>query len=126
MDYGSDQDDEDASFATLASVKADCAPDTPARPVQTCPFGAATSRTPVAPTSDLDRASDPNATWIEITLVDSVGEPMMNEAYSVITPSGDQVDGSLDNQGFARLEGLTPGACRVTFPRFDRRLWREI
>ena len=106
-----------AGFAAAAAMKAQEAPAGPAQPVLPCGFSPPPPAPPPSP--------DPNKTFIEIALVDRAGAPVAYEAYRVLTPSGETVDGSLDEDGLARLEGLDPGQCQVTFPDIDGRLWRR-
>lgn len=80
---------------------------------------------PVLPCAAPGPPTDPDLTFIEIVLVDRSGNPQAFEAYEVITPDGETRAGLLDVQGFARVGGVKPGTCRVTFPRYDRRLWRR-
>jgi type VI secretion system secreted protein VgrG len=63
--------------------------------------------------------------WIEIELVDEAGQPMAGEAYTVIVPDGSEKSGSLDEKGFARVDHIDPGACKVTFPNLDKDAWEE-
>ena len=75
-----------------------------------------TKQTPVSPKTEL--------TWIEIQLVDEQDRPVPSEQYSIELPDGLVRNGSLDAEGLARLDGLQPGTCKVTFPRLDGREWR--
>lgn len=62
--------------------------------------------------------------WIEIELVDEEGNPVPGEKYQIITPEDEKVaSGSLDQNGFARVEGIKPGTCKVTFPKLDKDAW---
>lgn len=64
--------------------------------------------------------------WIAITLVDLEGEPMPGEPYRITLPDGQLVaEGTLDENGHARVEGIEPGTCKVTFPRRDARSWKS-
>ena len=65
-------------------------------------------------------------TWIEIKLVDVEGEPIPGEPYEVKLPDGRTVaSGTLDEKGWARVEGFDPGSCKVSFPRMDKRAWKR-
>jgi hypothetical protein len=64
-----------------------------------------------------------NKTWIEITLVDGKGNPVPGEPYEVEMPDTSVLSGSLDEKGFARIDGIDPGTCKVTFPEMDGRSW---
>lgn len=77
----------------------------------------------IRPLSREDR-ENPDKTWIEIELVDEDGNPVPGERYEVIAPDGQTVArGTLDSSGFARVEGLDPGECRVVFPELDEEAW---
>src|SRR5881227_2766391 len=62
--------------------------------------------------------------WIEINLVDEEGQPVPGEPYVITLPDGSTVaDGTLDQKGFARVDGIDPGTCKVTFPNLDKEAW---
>ncbi len=63
------------------------------------------------------------AAWLEIALVDERGRPAPGEPYRVVLVDGSAREGELDERGIARLEGLDPGECRVSFPRLDGLAW---
>jgi type VI secretion system secreted protein VgrG len=75
---------------------------------------------------------DPNAeenkqkkSWIEIELVDEAGQPVPGERYRITLPDGTTIaDGSLDEKGCARVSGIDPGTCKVTFPNLDKEAWQ--
>ncbi|MCY7348885.1 MAG: hypothetical protein LH614_22065, partial [Pyrinomonadaceae bacterium] len=62
--------------------------------------------------------------WIEIKLVDELDNPVPGERYRVTLPDGSTIaEGTLDEEGFARIENIDPGTCQVTFPRLDDSAW---
>ena len=64
--------------------------------------------------------------WIEIELVDESDQPVAGETFRVILPDGETVaEGSLDEHGFVRIEGIDPGTCKVTFPDLDQDAWQR-
>jgi len=63
--------------------------------------------------------------WIEIKLVDTDKKPVAGEAYKVTLPDGKVDSGTLDNEGFVRIEGIDPGTCKVTFPNLDGSSWKK-
>lgn len=63
-------------------------------------------------------------TWIEIELLDDKGDPVANEPYKIQLPDGTTQEGSLNSRGRARLEGIEPGSCEVTFPNIDAQDWQ--
>jgi len=75
---------------------------------------------------------DPNSeeskqkkSWIEIELVDEKSKPVPGEKYRVTLPEGTVVaEGALDTKGFARVDGIDPGTCKVTFPNLDKDAWK--
>jgi hypothetical protein len=62
--------------------------------------------------------------WLEIELVGEDSKPIPSARYQVRLPDGKVVDGYLDREGFARLDGLTAaGQCQVRFPELDAEAW---
>lgn len=68
--------------------------------------------------------ADPStAHWIEIELVDRKGRPVAYQRYRVVPPGGAPVEGFLDAAGLARIDGIDPGACTISFPDLDAATW---
>jgi hypothetical protein len=66
----------------------------------------------------------PPKTWIEIVLVDEKGHPVPGVHYSIHVPGSQSPhEGTLDEQGLARVDGIDPGTCKVTFPELDKDFW---
>lgn len=63
--------------------------------------------------------------WIEIVLHDGTEQknPVGGERYRVTTANGKVIEGNLDGRGRARIEGIVPGTCQVTFPNLDQEDW---
>jgi hypothetical protein len=66
---------------------------------------------------------DNELTWIEIELVDEEDNPVPSERYEIEVSDGRVVRGTLDQDGFARVEGIEPGTCKITFPELDKEAW---
>jgi type VI secretion system secreted protein VgrG len=65
--------------------------------------------------------------WIEIELVDEDNKPVPGEKYKVTLPDGKTVaQGTLDQNGYARVNGVDPGTCKITFPDLDKDAWEKI
>lgn len=76
------------------------------------------------PSTDEEKAKKPS--WIEIELLDKKGEPVAGEPYRVTLPDGKTAaEGTLDEKGFARVNGIEPGTCKVTFPNLERQAWKS-
>ncbi len=74
---------------------------------------AATSAPAHDPTNEQNRKK---TSWIEIELVDEEGNPVSGEPYRVTLADGITVaDGTLDEKGFARVDHIDPGTCKVSF-----------
>ena len=58
----------------------------------------------------------PELTWIEIELVDSEGRAVPAAKYAIELPDGSVRRGQLDAGGRARVDGIQPGLCNVSFP----------
>jgi hypothetical protein len=53
-------------------------------------------------------------------------EPVPGKAYKITLPDGETVaEGTLDDKGFARVEGIDPGTCKITFPELDKDAWEK-
>jgi hypothetical protein len=46
--------------------------------------------------------------------------------YEIITPDVTKVTGTLDKDGFARVEGFSAGECKVSFPKLDKEAWGKL
>jgi hypothetical protein len=73
------------------------------------------------------RAVQERNTWVEIVLVDDEAppQPVAFARYRIELPNGRVETGMLDENGRARIEGIDPGECQVSFPDFDARDWRQ-
>lgn len=63
--------------------------------------------------------------WIEIELVDEEDTPVPCEEYELELPDGFVMSGYLNSKGTARVDGIDPGQCKVTFPKLDKSAWEE-
>jgi hypothetical protein len=66
-------------------------------------------------------------TWIEIELLDSGDPPMPvpSARYKVVTSEETAITGTLNEEGFARIENIPPGSCKVSFPEYDEECWEK-
>ena len=71
-------------------------------------------------------SEDKKLVWIEIELVGEDDKGIPGEAYKLTTPDGLVAEGTLDQDGFARIEGLEPGTCKICFPKLDKDAWEKI
>lgn len=65
----------------------------------------------------------PRKTWVEIELLGMDGSAIPGELYRITLPDGTAVEGRLNERGRARVSGIDPGACTVTFPALDIEAW---
>jgi hypothetical protein len=78
-----------------------------------------------APTPD--QPVSPNKThWISIELVDELGKHVPYEEYRITLPDGTVIEDSLDKRGRAKVTGVDPGSCKVSFPNRDTKDWKRI
>jgi hypothetical protein len=82
----------------------------------------ATPVTPHNPPTNTKEASN-KTTWIEIELVDEGNKPVPGEKYKITLPDNSVAGGTLDEKGFARIEGIVPGTCKITFPNLEKDAW---
>lgn len=94
------------------------------RKTQSGKYGAVPIKPHVPPEKSAEE--DQEKSWIEIELLDADGEPVPGEPYKVTLPDGSTVaEGTLDAKGFARVDGIDPGTCKVTFPARDQSCWES-
>lgn len=62
-------------------------------------------------------------TWIEVELQDRNGDPVPGARFLITTPDEQKIRGTLDKDGLARVENVTPGTCKITFPEYDQDAW---
>jgi len=74
---------------------------------------------------DEEDSDETKTSWIEIEMVDEADEPVPGVAYSVKLPDGSVATGTLDGKGFARIDGIEPGQCEVTFTELDSSAWEK-
>lgn len=86
-------------------------------------YNTATAKPFKAPETEEEKKESPS--WIEIELLDSLGNPVPGEQYRIETPDGSIAEGALDEKGFVRVDGIKPGSCKVSFPGYDGRSWRK-
>jgi hypothetical protein len=60
--------------------------------------------------------------WIEVELVNELGEPMPFESVEIITPNG-RVTTTLDENGLCRIDEIEKGSCEISFTRLDKEAW---
>src|SRR4051812_11174056 len=64
--------------------------------------------------------------WIAIKMVDEASKPVTGLAFRIVMPDGETVsEGTLDDKGEARIDGILPGSCKVTFPTLDKEAWKK-
>lgn len=64
--------------------------------------------------------------WLELELIDDDDEPVPGEAFEATLSDGRVYKGTLDRNGFARIEGLPPGQAEVRFPNLDDEAWTKL
>ena len=79
---------------------------------------AAEAEEPAAPVMEKGK------TFVAIELHDQKGRPMRGERYQIKLPDGTVKEGKLDDDGKARIDGIDPGSCKITFPDIDGREWK--
>jgi uncharacterized protein (DUF2345 family) len=81
-----------------------------------------------------DSDSDSNAaqeekkkktSWIAIQLVDEDSNPVSGMRYQITLPDNTVEEGTLEADGTARVDGIDPGSCKITFPDLDQDDWEK-
>ena len=75
--------------------------------------------------SEEEQEQTEELSWIEIELFDEEDNPVPGEKYKVTLADGSVAEGTLDAKGFARLDGIPKGDCKVTFPDIDKEAWEK-
>jgi len=75
------------------------------------------------PKQQTEEEKKEKTSWIEIELLDEEDNPVPGEKYEIELPDGTIAKGSLDGDGFARVDGVKPGECKVCFPELDGEVW---
>jgi uncharacterized protein len=57
--------------------------------------------------------------WVEIKLVDNDGHPLKNEKYIIFIDDGHTIEGNLDDEGYAKIEGLYMDNYFIVFPDLE-------
>ena len=63
-----------------------------------------------------NEGEEEKTSWVEIELVDEMGNPVPGERYEITLPDGSVTSGTLDGEGYAKVDGVDPGSSEVTFP----------
>jgi type VI secretion system secreted protein VgrG len=94
------------------------------RQTQTGKYGSAQTQPNKPPKTDEEKAK--RKSWIEIELLDQKNKPVPGEPYVITLADGKTVTGgTLDEKGFARVDGIEPGSCKVSFPRLHKDAWKR-
>jgi len=112
------EDADDADPGEVAEIKAE------QRKTKSGKYGSVQVKPYKPPQTEEEK--EQKKSWIEIVLRDDNGKPMHGEAYKVILSDGRTVaEGTLDENGFSRIDGIDPGQCRVLFPNLENDQWRK-
>jgi hypothetical protein len=63
--------------------------------------------------------------WIEIELVGEDGKGVPGQAYLIGAPDGKEYSGRTDARGWARVDGIPGGTCKVSFIELDQEAWES-
>jgi hypothetical protein len=64
--------------------------------------------------------------WIEIEMLDEKKRPVPGQAFRIILSDNQSVvEGTLNEKGFYRVEGIDSGTCKITFPDLDKDAWEK-
>lgn len=80
----------------------------------------------VKPHKKAEQDEQTKTAWIEIEMVDEADQPVCGVKYEIKLPDDTVASGVLDNQGFARVDGVEPGTCKISFPDLDKDAWEKI
>lgn len=112
-----DADSADPGEVSKAKAEALTRPNSKYAPTKVKPFK------PAQPAGTGDPGEEP--TWIEIVLKDEDGNVIPGEPFEIEMPDGSVHSGTLDQDGFARVDGIEPGTCKVHFPERCNDAWAK-
>ncbi len=79
-----------------------------------------------APPESQEQAQQEGRThWIEVVLKDTKGKPVSGEPIEIMLPDNTLWSGTLDQNGFVRVDNIPAGTCKVSFPRHDEMSWTK-
>ncbi len=84
----------------------------------------ATAAAPAAASPEPEETA-PEATWVALRMVDSVGDPVKGMKFKIELPDGATQEGALDGDGLAKIQSTKPGSCKVFFPDLDAGDWER-
>jgi hypothetical protein len=64
--------------------------------------------------------------WVEIELIDEEDKPVPGVKYKITLPGGAIQEGTLDQNGWTRVQAYAEGSCKVSFPELDETSWELI
>lgn len=79
--------------------------------------GIFTEAEPEAPAQTEAPVQDQELTWIEIQLLDFNDKPLAGHPYELELPDGTIRKGTVNAEGLARVTGIDPGQCKLTWKR---------
>ena len=80
----------------------------------------------VIPPAEVLEVDLPEVGWIDIELIDDAGRPVPHETFRIEPSDGSEpVEGELDAEGRATVDGFEPGDCQVVFPMRDSLWWES-
>ncbi len=110
---------DDADPGEVSEAKAD------QRQTQSGKYGSVPVK-PFKPDSGSTTDKDQPKQWIEILLLDEENNPVPGETYQITLPDQSVASGTLDDKGLARVDGIDPGTCQITFPNRDQDAWQAL
>ena len=79
-----------------------------------------------APSSSLMDENEEELSWIEVELLSQGGKPVPGERYFIRLPDERVAEGTLDENGFVRLDSVVPGLCEICFPDLNKDVWEPV
>src|ERR1700733_8333419 len=74
-----------------------------------------TNQTKPYKAAETEEEQKEKTSWISIKMLDEASKPVTGLAFRITMPDGETVaEGTLDDKGMARVDGIAPGSCKVT------------
>jgi|SRR5580658_8118459 hypothetical protein len=78
------------------------------------------------PPPDAVQSCPQDKTWVGFRLVDMEGNPVGGKQYRAKLSDGSIKQGTLDDSGRVRFDGIPPGTCTISFIDLDKEAWERI
>jgi len=77
------------------------------------------------PEEEKQNDKEKKKTWLDIELADEEKNPIPGEKFVVKLANGQEYEGTLNDEGKARVDGIDPENAKIKFPSIDENAWND-